>query len=90
MAPKGATARRRGPGGTLAFEEFAALRARGGKRPDREPDQTAFSENEGTRRTTALFAHLKAAVAPNAPTRSLSRVVAGDRAGDPEEQKELP
>ena len=49
--------------------------------------ETAFSENEGTRRRSAI-AHLKAAVAATRADKILSRVVGWDRAGDPEEQKD--
>lgn len=49
--------------------------------------ETAFAENAGTRRRSAI-AHLKAAVAATRADKILSRVVGRDRAGDPEEQKD--
>lgn len=60
--------------------------------PDEESErlesqtETAFAENEGSRRRSAI-AHLRAAVAATRADRILSRVVGRDAASDPEEQK---
>ncbi|MDJ1008401.1 MAG: hypothetical protein QNJ13_11310 [Paracoccaceae bacterium] len=74
--------------GERSLSKSSQLRA-----PDEESDRlqhrtdSAFAENEGSRRRSAI-AHLKAAVAATRADKILSRVVGRDRAGDPEEQKD--
>jgi len=61
--------------------------------PDEESErlesrtEKAFSENDGSRRRSAI-AHLKAAVAATRADKILSKVVGRDRASDPEVQKD--